>query len=100
MSKMDNQIISEIHTLLQGGLEASERVDLSSLLWTIDAKHRIVPEVSELNEALALLSRYQILRDSDGVGILRSELVSSEQIEKNDIKTALNKYESIINDNS
>lgn len=98
MSKMDNEIIKDIHAMLQGGLEAGEKVDLASLLWTIDAKHRLIPEASEINEALAMLSKYRILRERDGVSISGSDFESKEEIELEDITKAMKKYESTINE--
>jgi hypothetical protein len=64
---MSDHIVSDLTEMIRSSFDRNETIDLASLLWSIDAKHRLIPEVNEINSALSSISKYKITRNENQV---------------------------------
>ncbi len=87
-------MIEYIRDMILGSFEASVDVDLAALIWSVDAKEHCVPNASEINSALHLVSRYSISKSESGIKIVSSNVQGLELISDADIEMAMNIYKS------
>ena len=82
---MYGYVVKDIETLLRELFIDDKSIDLLSLVSTIDSKHRLVPEVQEINIALANIANYRIERVDGRLIIYPSQTSSSEKITRIDL---------------
>jgi len=82
---MYDYVVKDIETLLRELFIDDKSIDLLSLVSTIDSKHRLVPEVQEINIALANIDNYRIERVEGRLIIYPSQTSSSEKITRIDL---------------
>ena len=82
---MYDYVVKDIETLLRELFIDDKSIDLRSLVSTIDSKHRLVPEVQEINIALANIANYRIERVDGRLIIYPSQTSSSEKITRIDL---------------
>jgi len=82
---MYDYVVKDIETLLRELFIDDKSIDLLSLVSTIDSKHRLVPEVQEINIALANIANYRIERVEGRLIIYPSQTSSSEKITRIDL---------------
>ena len=95
---MNKEIINDIRNLLIGSYKETDRVTLHSLLWSIDAKHHLIPSFDEINESLKKIEGIQIASFEDGINLIFKKGIKSEIINQKHIDNAMIEYEKVINE--
>jgi len=89
-------VIQYIKDMIVGSLTEGIEADLASLIWTVDAKEHCIPTPQEINNALAQIENYSIVRDEDGIRITNDESKDGGSITASDIDKAMESYRSTI----
>ena len=89
-------MIDYIKGLVQGGFEHEGKVDLASLIWTIDARERAIPTSVEINSALKEIKHFSIVRNDGDISIVQKKSLGKDEITDKDIEVAMKGYEELI----
>ena len=82
---MYDYVIKDIEALLRKSFKKDKSIELYSLVSTIGYRHKLVPEVQEINVALANIANYRIERLDEKLIIQPAETTSSEKITQLDL---------------
>uniref|UniRef100_UPI0035943AAB hypothetical protein n=1 Tax=Pricia sp. TaxID=2268138 RepID=UPI0035943AAB len=82
----------DVVKILEGAFAKNESVFLHELLWTIDAKHRLILNLDEINSAIDLIGGIRKRTDGDVVELNELELEKSDYIIDEDMISAMKIY--------
>lgn len=83
-------VMVDLRRMLAGALARREGLDLHDLVWSIDAKHHVVPTADELNAALRAFPAFTARRSADGIALeLRSGAHEQALLTDQDIQRAI-----------
>ena len=89
---MNAEIISDLELILKNQFKKGVKILLHELLWSIDAKHRPIPNLEELNEALNNSGIFKINRNGNQIEIIPSKSSMTIFFVENDISKAMEYY--------
>lgn len=89
---MESILSEDVVKILEGAFEKNESVLLHELLWTIDAKHRLILNLDEINSAIDLIGGIRKRTDGDVVELNELKLKKSDYIIDEDIIKAMRIY--------
>ena len=90
--KLDYSVIEDIEAMLKSELGQGNEVSLESLLWSIDARHRVIADEREINEALKWVKLYKIKRTPSSVIFVACNEAGTDLITKKDVKLGVHLY--------
>ena len=93
---MNKEVIEDIGELLKGSFKETDRFPLHELLWTIDAKHHLIPSIDELNEAIKKNEGIIIETFDNEIYLVLTKESNSEKITQEHIDTAILDYQKIL----
>ncbi len=91
-----NTLIQEMIGILTASFKRGEVVPLHALLWSIDAKNHLIPNVDEINDALENSPNSLIERNEKGVFFAPSNIKSKDRITDNDVEEAMKIYRGLV----
>ena len=89
---MEYDIIEDIELMLRSAFGYGESISLHEICWTIDAKHKLIPSVKELNHAVKNVGGVTILRKKDSIEIRKGSLEQFDDITEHDLDLAMDIY--------
>ena len=95
-SRMYAYIVQDIYEMLFSSFEKGEPIELAAIFWSIDSRHRIIPEIAEINCALTKLDGYEIIRDGNSPFIAKSENRKTDKVTRSDNELAYKRYQAVL----
>ena len=89
-------VVQDIKEMIFSSLEKGQALELAAILWSIDSRHRLIPELAEINCALSELDGFQILREGKSPFITRAEKGATDEVTKNDFKLAQERSNAVL----
>jgi hypothetical protein len=91
-----DHIVQDIYEMLSNSFEKGEAIELAAILWSIDCRHRLIPELAEINFALSKLEGYAIVRVGNSPFIAESENGNTDKVTKNDFELAYKRSQAVL----
>ena len=89
-------IVQDIYEMLSSSFEKGEPIELAAILWSIDSRHRLIPEIAEINCALSKLEGYEIIREGNSPFIAKSENGKTDKVTKSDFELAHKRGQAVL----
>jgi hypothetical protein len=89
-------VVQDIYEMLSDSFEKGEAIELAAILWSIDYRHRLIPEVAEINCALSKLEGYEIVRVGNNPFIAKSENGNTDKVTKSDLELAHKRSQAVL----
>lgn len=93
-----DELITDMVLLLNGVAGRDEQILLHQLLWSIDAKHHLIPNPDEINFAIEKAGGFQISRNENEIALRRDESGQPDLITQEDLDEAMKIYHKYIDD--
>ena len=81
-------VVQDIYEMLSSSFEKGEAIELAAILWSIDSRHRLIPEISEINSALSKLEGFEVIREGNSPLIAKAERGKTDKVTKSDFDLA------------
>lgn len=94
---MSKPLVIDIMTFIKHSFEKGESIPIDQLLSWVDAKHRLIPNVDELNTAIKLIGGCQKTLNTEGVLISTLEKEESDFLSESDLSIAFKVYQNKFN---
>jgi len=89
-------VVDDIEKILLEAFEEEGSIVIEAILWSIDARHRLIPEVKEINDALLRIKTYRLIREPEVVKFERGESPCSEKVTSQDLELGIKHYEKVL----
>lgn len=93
---MESDLIEDAQCIFEVAFEKKQPVMLHELLWTIDAKHRLILNTDEINSAINCI--VGIIKTVDGNQVKLNPLIKgreSDYVNDKDVEKAMNIYNQV-----
>ena len=86
--RMYAYVVQDIYEMLSDSFGNGEAIELAAILWSIDSRHRLIPEISEINSALSNFEGFEIIREGNSPFIAKAEKGKTDKVTKSDFDLA------------
>ena len=70
----------------------NDEVPLHALIWSVDAKMRAIPTVTELNEAIRVVGPFDVVRRDSEVFLVATDISPNREVSDEDVCIAMSGY--------